>query len=173
MTDYAAAAVQPIVQGLITVSALGGVVTFTGRGARLIPSLQASPAGIGRDNTHAQGVFVLTLDVGLPGNAGAVEPVPDVNGIPVLAPAAPLPRTLVDVRAPTVAGVVVPSTLLSTSVAYGNFTGPASITPPVDGSLTQVMIVVSTTAVVGGLADPFTPNGNGIEVIVWAGVESP
>ncbi len=173
MTDYAAAAVQPIVQGLITVSALGGVVTFTGRGARLIPSLLASPNGIGRDNTHAQGVFVLTLDVGLPGNAGAVEPSPDGAIPPTLVPAAPLPRSLVTVRAPTVAGVVVPSTLLSVSVAYGNFTGPASVTPPIDGSLTQVMIVVSTTALVGGLADPLTPNGNGVEVIVWAGVESP
>ncbi len=173
MTDYAAAAVQPIVQGLITVSALGGVVTFTGRGARLIPSAQPSPNGVGRDNTHPQGVFVLTLDVGLPGNAGAVEPFPNNAIPPTLAPAAPLPRTLVTPRAPTVAGVVVPTTLISTSVAYGNFTGPASIIPPIDGSLTQVMIVVSTSGVVGGLADPFTPNGNGVEVIVWAGVESP
>lgn len=170
MTDYAAAAVQPIVQGLITVSGLSGTVTFTGRGAKLIPSLQPSPAGVGRDNTHAQGVFVLTLDVGLPGNAGAVEPFPNNAVPPTLAPAAPLPRTLVDVRAPFVAGLPVPTTLTAVSVAYGNFTGPASVTPPVDGSLTQVMVVVAAGAV---LSDPFTPNANGLEVIVWAGVESP
>jgi hypothetical protein len=165
MTDYAAAAVQPIVQGLITVSALGGVVSFTGRGALLVPSAQASPNGVGRDNTHPQGVFVLTLDQGLPGNAGEVEPTPDG----ALTPAAPLPRTLVDVRAPIVAGAPTVTTLISVSVAYGNFTVPA----PADGGLRQVMIVVSTSGVVGGLADPFTPNANGLEVVVWAGVESP
>jgi len=173
MTDYAAAAVQPIVQGLLTVASLGGPVTFTGRGAKLIPSLQPSPNGVGRDNTHPQGVFVLTLDVGLPGNAGAVEPFPNNAVPPTLAPAAPLPRTLVDVRAPLVGGppaLPAPTTLTSVSVAYGNFTGPASVTPPFDGSLTQVMIVVAAGA---ALSDPFTPNANGLEVIVWAGVESP
>jgi hypothetical protein len=168
MADYAAAAVQPIVQGLITVSAAGGTLTFTGRGAKLVPSLQASPAGIGRDNTNPQGVIVLTLDKGLPGNAGAVEPVPDVGGVPAAGPHAPLPRTLVSLRAPSPGN---PTTLDSVAVAYGNFTVPA----PADGSLTQVEVVLATSA--GALTDPFPTGGvsgsDGFEVIVWEGVESP
>jgi len=97
MTDYAAAAVQPIVQGLITVSALGGVLSFAGRGASLVPSA----TGVGRDGVNAQGVIVLTLDKGLPGNAGAVEPVPaPVTTPPLVAPFAPLPRTLISARSP-------------------------------------------------------------------------
>jgi hypothetical protein len=161
MTDYAAAAVQPIVQGLITVSALGGVLSFAGRGASLVPSA----TGVGRDGVNAQGVIVLTLDKGLPGNAGAVEPVPaPVTTPPLVAPFAPLPRTLISARSP---GAGAPTLLESLSATYGNFTVPA----PADGSLTQVEIVLALGG--GGLADPFPPNAAGVEVIVWAGVESP
>jgi hypothetical protein len=160
MADYAAAAVQPIVQGLITVSGLGGVVSFFGRGASLVPSAN----GVGRDGVNAQGVIVLDLDEGLPGNAGAVEPVPAPVTTPKLVvPFAPLVRTLITARSPAPGTVTL---LESLSVTYGNFTVPA----PTDGSLTQIMIILGTGL---ALADPFPPNAAGVEVIVWAGVESP
>ena len=161
MTDYAAAAVQPIVQGLITITVAGAanIVNFAGRGASLAPSA----TGVGRDGVNPAGVVVLTLDQGLPGNAGAIEPVPDVGGVLAAAPFAPLVRTLVSPRSPA-AGT--PTTLESISVTYGNFTVPA----PADGSLRQVEIVFATGGV---LTDPIPSAAAGAEVIVWAGVESP
>ena len=172
MTDYAAAAVQPIVQGLITVPTglPGGALVFTGRGALLVPNLTGA---LGRPNAplSATGLIVLTLDVGLPGNAGAIEPLPNNAVPPVGGPAAPLPRALVQVRAPLTG---VPTTLTSVSVTYGNFTVPA----PVDGGLRQVMIQLALAA--GTLVDPIPTGGppatggaNGVEVVIWAGVESP
>jgi len=174
MTDYAAAAVQPIVQGLVTITgnASGALPVFTGRGALITGGSPPLPTA-GRPVGFPVGVIILTLDVGLPGNAGAVEPVPaPVTFPPLLAPQAPLPRTLVTMRSPT-AGV--PTTLDSVSVAYGNFTVP----PTIDGSLTQIAITIGPAA--GGLLDPVaTPPGpspsggaNGFEIVVWAGVESP
>jgi hypothetical protein len=119
----------------------------------------------------AVGLIILTLDVGLPGNAGAIEPLPDNAVPPALSPIAPLPRTLIQVRAPLTG---VPTTLTSVSVTYGNFTVPA----PIDGGLRQVMIALALAA--GTLVDPIPTGGppatggaNGFEVIIWAGVESP
>src|SRR5271166_3629581 len=64
MTDYAAAPIQPIVEGVVTFP--GGVGTapfFDGKG---VSAIVRDPA------TGGQGGYILTLDVGLPGNAGAV-----------------------------------------------------------------------------------------------------
>jgi len=169
MTDYAAAAVQPIVQGLVTVPTglSGGVLAFTGRGALPVPGRSITILG----PPIPAGVIVLTLDVGLPGNAGAIEPAPDGAIPPTLVPAAPLARTLISLRSPT-SGVV--TTIDSVSVAYGNFSVPATM----DGSLRQIAITLADGAVLtdpvptppGG---PFTAGANGFEIIVWAGVESP
>ncbi len=168
MTDYAAAAVQPIVQGLVTVPT--GIATqalaFTGRGALPVPG---RTIGV---TLFPMGVIILTLDVGLPGNAGAIEPAPDGAIPPTLVPAAPLARALITMRSPA-AGVV--STIDSISVAYGNFSVPT----PIDGSLRQIAITLADGAV---LTDPVptpappapaTAGANGFEIIVWAGVESP
>jgi len=162
MADYAAAAVQPIVQGLVTIpsNTSGNAYLFSGRGCTPV---QTPPAA------RTVGVIILTLDVGLPGNAGAVEPLPDVNGVPLPAgPLAPLPRTLITMRSPS-AGAA--TTLDSISVAYGNFTVPT----PADGSLTQIAITLATSG--GVLTDPVTtttpPAANGFEIVVFAGVESP
>lgn len=171
MADYAAAAVQPIVQGLITVSALG-VLSFSGRGASLIPNNTGAAASVGRPNLPLSqtGIIVLTLDVGLPGNAGAIEPLPDVNGVPnPLGPAAPLPRALITMRAPLPIG---PTLIASESVTYGNFTIPAALLP-VDGSLRQVMILLGSNAAIPLPLDPVAPNANGAEFVLWVGVESP
>jgi hypothetical protein len=168
MADYAAAPIQPIVQGLLTVLTptaafpLGQVV-FTGRGAFVGP--QGTGVAPGR-GTNAHGDFVLTLDPGLPGTAGAVEAVPaQVTNPALLAPAAPLVRTLISVRAPTPGA---PTPLISLSVAYGNFTDTVPPVAPGVG-LTQVEIL---TAITGGtLQDPAITSG--VEIIVWAGVEQP
>ena len=174
MTDYAAAAVQPIVQGLITVS-LAGVLSFTGRGASLIPNNTGAAASVGRPNPPLlqTGIIVLTLDGGLPGNAGAIEPLPDVNGFPnPLGPAAPLPRALITMRAPLALGVPGPTLIASEGVTYGNFTIPAALLP-IDGSLRQVMILLGSNAAVPLPLDPVAPNANGFEFVLWSGVESP
>ena len=64
MPDFAAAPIQPIVEGLVTFPAgPGGAVKFDGKGV----------SAIIRDGaTGGQGGYILVLDQGLPGNAGAV-----------------------------------------------------------------------------------------------------
>lgn len=164
MTDYAAAAVQPIVQGLVVITGpiAGGPVTFTGRGAKLLPSAN----GLGRSNANPIGVIVLTLDEGLPGNAGAIEPIPNNAVPPAVGPFAPLARTMVSLRSPSPGN---PTNIDSVSVTYGNFT----VATPMDGSLQQVEIIFAVGAVP---TDPFTTGvggSNGFEIVVWEGVESP
>lgn len=165
MTDYAAAAIQPIVQGLVTVPSgvAGSAILFSGKGA--LPAGSRLPA-------FPIGVIILTLDAGLPGNAGAIEPVPAPVTVPkLLTPPAPLARTLITMRSPALGS---PTTIDAISVAYGNFTVPA----PVDGSLRQVAITLADTAgalvdpIPAGTAPPFT-GANGFEIIVWEGVEQP
>jgi hypothetical protein len=164
MTDYAAAAIQPIVQGLVTIPSgvAGSAILFSGKGAL--------PAG-SRPLAFPTGVIILTLDAGLPGNAGAIEPVPAPVTVPrLLTPPAPLARTLLTMRSPVIG---TPTTIESISVAYGNFTVPA----PADGSFTQIAITLANTA--GVLIDPVpiggeVPGGaDGFEIIVWEGVEQP
>jgi len=59
MTDYAAAPIQSIINGII--SFVGGAPVFTGRG---ISSIVRTPGGA------AFGDFMLMLDFGLPGDVG-------------------------------------------------------------------------------------------------------
>jgi len=155
MSDYAVTPVQPIVQGLVTIPSgtPGGPVIFTGKGA--LPTVTRDPA-----SGSGQGAFILTLDQGLPGNAGALQPLPDQPGATF--PAVPDARTLVTVRGdPNIAPPV--TTITQIAVAY--------ITSPTPGvGVTQIEIVL-TIAGVG--TDPVGTNGNGFEVVVWKGVESP
>lgn len=163
MSDYAAAAIQPIVQGLLTVDGQGGV-HFFGRGAFIGPA--GTGLAPGRNAVNAQGDFILTLDEGLPGVAGAVEPVPAPVTLPaLLAPPAPLMRTHLSVRAPAPG---TPTPLLSLAVNYGNITDNVPAVPAGVG-FTQIEILTAVTGAV--LTDPAVTSG--IEIIVWAGVEQP
>jgi hypothetical protein len=66
MTDYSPIIVQPIVQGVVTFPIVLGspVPTWNGEGISNIERFGVFPAG----------AYLLTLDAGLPGNAGAVQP---------------------------------------------------------------------------------------------------
>lgn len=79
--DFAVTPFVPIVQGVVTF--VGGVPEWEGVG------LEAITRVVG----HAAGVYVLTLDEGLPGNTGAVPP----GLAPVLNPDV---RTIITCRAP-------------------------------------------------------------------------
>src|SRR5208337_4561192 len=81
MPDFAAAPIEPIVEGRVTFPAgPGGVAVFDGKG---IVSIFRLPA------TGGQGGYIFVFDVGLPGNAGAVPfgpspplaPDPDVRAM--------------------------------------------------------------------------------------------
>ena len=83
MSDFAATQLVPIVQGTMTIGPGGGPLTWEGVG------LQAIQRAVG----HAFGAYLLTLDEGLPGNAGAVPP----GVLPVLNPDT---RSVITVRGP-------------------------------------------------------------------------
>lgn len=131
--DYAVSPFEPIVQGVVTFSA--GVPFFEGRGA--LPTV--TRAGI-----FIVGTFVLTLDVGLPGNAGAV-PIgigPFIN---------PDVRTMVTTRG---SGVPPVSPVATIAVTY-----IPSLAPGVGAN--RVLIVM--TDLTATLVDPPA----GFEIIVW------
>lgn len=139
MTDYAAPApVEPIVQGIVTYP--GGIGTqpfFDGKGVSAIVR-----------GASAQGSFILTLDVGLPGNAGAV---------PALSP--PLLPSDPDVR--TSVTPLPDPILLSTGVAAA---GVTYITSAVSGvGAFQVEAVFTNVALI-----PKDPLG-GFLIVVWRG----
>jgi hypothetical protein len=116
MTDYAAAPVQPILQGLVTTT--GGVTRFFGRGVEAISHVSGS------------GLYRLVLEAGLPGNAGAVEPTPEG----ALLPAAPDTRTMITRRTnPNITSELV-TYVQSSLVADG-------VPPPPDGSLNVVVVL--------------------------------
>jgi hypothetical protein len=64
MTNYAAAPIQPIVNGIITVDGESGIPGFVGRG---ISSIARTVGGA------AFGDYTLILDQGLPGDVGLVS----------------------------------------------------------------------------------------------------
>ena len=152
MSDYASAPVQPIVQGLVTIptNTPGGAVVFTGKGVSSIIRDPASPLG----------AFILTLDAGLPGNAGALQEFPDVIG--ATAPFAPDARTMVTVRGNA---AVSPPTTTITQIAVAYLT---PVNPAV--GITQIEVVLS---IAGAPTDPVGAGGSGFEVIVWKGIEAP
>lgn len=116
MTDYAAAPVQPILQGLVTTTGL--ITRFFGRGVEKIT------------HVNGTGLYRLVLDAGLPGNAGAIEPTP--TG--ALLPAAPDTRTMITRRTnPNVTSELV-TYVQSSLVADG-------VPPPPDGSLNVIVVL--------------------------------
>jgi hypothetical protein len=132
MTDYAVTPFQPIVQGVIVATATG--VTFDGEGISNIERVTGFPAG----------AFLLTLDEGLIGNAGAVPPgLAPIND--------PNVRTMLTMRG---AGTPPISNIVASAVLY-----VLSPTPGVGAD----QIIIATQTFPLALADP---NG-GIEIIVW------
>jgi hypothetical protein len=114
MNDYAAAPVQPIAQGLVTVGpGPNFTTTFFGRGVQAI-------------TRTAAGAYRLVLDEGLPGNAGETEPLP----VGLAAPAAPDGRTMITLRAGGAA-----ANISAVLVGYAQ-TAP----PPADGGLNVVEV---------------------------------
>jgi hypothetical protein len=153
MTDYAVTPVQPIVQGLVTIPSgvAGGPVLFKGKGA--LPTVT-------RDPLSPFGAFTLTLDTGLPGNAGALQPLPDQPG--VTSPSVPDARALITIRGnPTLAPPG--TTITQQAVSY--------IPSPTPGvGINQIEVVLS---IAGVGVDPVLPAATGFEIIVWKGVEAP
>jgi hypothetical protein len=137
MTDYAVNPFQPIAQGVVTFPdgiAPGSVIEFDGEGISFIERVVGFP----------NGAYLLTLDEGLPGNAGAVPPgVAPINDPDV--------RTVVTTRG---SGVPPISPIATIAVLYPN--------SPVPGvGADQILIVMQNTAPI--LADPPA----GFELIVW------
>lgn len=146
MPDYAAAPIQPIVEGLVTYP--GGAGTqpfFDGKGVSSITR-----------GVSALGDFILTLDVGLPGNAGAVPFTSPPVSPPVQPAFAPDPdvRTLVT---PLGAGVPPKSGVFTIGVSYIP-SGLTGVGAP------QIEIVTTTAALV-----PIDPKA-GFQIIVWRGL---
>jgi hypothetical protein len=131
--DYAVSPFEPIVQGVVT-NPLGLGPVFEGRGA--LPTVTRAGGLVG--------TFILTLDVGLPGNAGAVPPglAPFIN---------PDVRTMVTTR-----GSGAPP---NTPVATVAVTYVTSFIPGVGAN--RILIVMTDLAAV--LTDPPA----GFEIIVW------
>lgn len=141
MTDFAAAPVQPIVEGIVTFP--GGVGTtpvFTGKGI----------SSIIRDGS-VQGSYILFFDVGLPGNAGAVPALPE---LPFVAPPDPDVRTLI-----TPFGVGAPplSNIATIAVSYIASLIPGVGAPAVNVVLTNLAFLPR---------DPV----NGFLIVVWRGI---
>ncbi len=151
--DYAAAPIQPIVQGLLTVSGaavpppLGPhIPTFQGKGV----------SSVTRTQTPTTILYTLFLDVGLPGNAGELQPGPGLLGFETQ----PDARTLINIRGSATAPAPGGTTIASTGVAYGVI-GP-------DGGLMAVLLVFTNAAQVA--VDPTDAVASGVEIIVWKGL---
>lgn len=151
MADYAAAPIQPILQGLVTIDQNNNP-QFFGRGA----------SAVARITGQLVGCFQLTLDQGLPGNAGAIEPVPTASEAipgPPFSSADPDARTMITVRG---TGTPPVTTIAEIVVQYGFSTPP----PPLG---TGHNIVFATFADSTGA---FTDPPAGFEIILWLGVGS-
>ena len=133
MTDYAVTPFQPIVQGVVTIDALGDPV-FTGEGLSEITRVVG----------FSLGAFLLTLDEGLPGNAGAVPPgLSPIND--------PNVRTMITMRG---AGVPPATNIVATGILY-------LLNPVPDVGADQILITTQTFPL--QLVDPVA----GFEIIVW------
>lgn len=157
---------QCIVQGLLTVSGANATKpltpTFAGRGVSDVARV------VGTNPTIA---YVLTLDEGLPGNAGEV--VPEGGAYPAnLVPGAgtgassltnvPTPdiRCAFAIRGSSTSAVIGGTTITSIAVSYGNFTVP---TPP-DKGFSQVQLIFLAAGVP---VDPTDAVAAGIEIQIY------
>jgi hypothetical protein len=146
MTDYAAAPIQPIVQGLLTVDPVTLVPTFEGKGV----------ASVTRTVAGTSILYTLTLDEGLPGNAGELQPGPTF----ALILQQPDARTLVTARGSITNAVPGATSVAGIGVAYGQIGE--------DGGFKAVLIVF--TDATHTAVDPTGAVANGAEIIVWKGL---
>ena len=167
MGDYAAAPIQPIVQGLLTVSTTPNhVPTFQGRGVSAVTRVAGPPIA-----------YVLTLDAGLPGNAGELAPTGAIYpaaaqpsgagaGASSVGAASRIPtpdaRSSITIRGSLTNGVVGASGIINTAITY--------ITPGADGGFTQVQLIFQSLTA-GALplvsADPTDAFAAGAEFVLW------
>ncbi len=154
--DYAAAPIQPIVQGLLTVAIVAGtpVPTFEGKGVSSVMRTVAPtvPPDI---------IYTLILDVGLPGNAGELQPGP-LLGTPPLPGPQPDARTLINIRGSAMNSVAGGTSIVATGVTY------AQPTPGGDGGFTAVLLVFTDTT--PAAVDPMGTVASGVEIIIWKGL---
>lgn len=145
--DYAAAPIQPIVQGLLTVAIVAGspVPTFEGKG---VSSVTRTVAG-------TDIVYTLILDEGLPGNAGELQPGPTILG------PQPDARTLINIRGSLANAVHGGTSIVATGVTYAQ---PSLA----DGGLTAVLLVF--TDATPAAVDPMGTVASGVEIIIWKGL---
>lgn len=144
MTDYAAAPVQPIVQGLLTITPASdarpiGTVSFFGIG--IVTSGPDAPEYV------SAGRYILTLDPGLPGDV-AIDP--------------PFGRYMLTVRAPAPG---VPTGILSKSLTY-----IVSVVPNVGATKIEIVLGIGTPP----LSEDPEGTPPQVEIIIWradAGVE--
>lgn len=149
MTDYAAAPSEPIVQGLITVGELGPA--FSGRG---ISSIVRTPAGAPLFG-NAHGDYLLTLDVGLPGDVSLD---------------AGFGRSFLTIRGAFSNPIHFSTTIDEKAISYNSSPAPGVFvlgpTPGIGSNVVRVVLVASST----GLAtDPFGSDGSGCEIVIWRG----
>jgi len=143
MPDYAAAPIQPIVEGVVTFP--GGPGTqpfFDGKGV----------SAITRAPGFLFGAYILTLDVGLPGNAGAVP----------FAPSGPPPLFAPD---PDVRTMVTPISTGSPPASFVQSIGVSYIPSALSG-VGAPQIEIAITEAVFTLFDP----AGGFQIIVWRGL---
>lgn len=145
MTDYAAAPIQPIVQGLLTVDPVSHVPTFRGKGVSAVTRVAAGPDIL----------YTLHLDEGLPGNAGELQPGPTIVG------PQPDARTLINIRGSLTNAIVGGTSIVATGVTYAQ---PS----PADGGLGAVLLVF--TNAVPAAVDPTGAVASGVEIIIWKGL---
>lgn len=161
MTDYAATSVQPIVQGLLTVSGplatTPNVPTFTGKGV----------SAVARVLVGANISYVFTLDAGLPGNSGEVEPtgtaypaaqVPGAGAGASSLTNVPAPdmRSYFAIRGSSTAVIPGSTTIVSTAVTW--------LAPGADGGFTQFQLVFLNAA--GATVDPTDIVAAGVEIVI-------
>jgi hypothetical protein len=145
MPDYAAAPIQSIVEGFVTFP--GGIPFFDGKG---VSAIVRDPV------TGGQGGYILTLDVGLPGNAGAVP-----FAAPPLEPPVP-PAFPPD---PDVRTMITPLSFGSPPLSNIVFIGVSYIPSALTGvGAPQIEIVLANPSSVP--TDPV----NGFQIIVWRGI---
>jgi len=133
VTDYSAYLFESIVQGVVTFE--GGDPVFNGQGISNIERLVGFPLG----------AYLLTLDEGLIGNAGAIPPGTNPlidNNV----------RTVIQTRG--VLPVPIPN-IVNIAVVY--------VTSPVAGVGCDQIIVVMRTNLPPMFADPT----GGFEIIIW------
>lgn len=133
MTDYPRHPLSPIVQGLVTFQGALLTPVFNGRGVSAVARALGFPIG----------VYVLQLDAGLPGNAGAVPP----GTTPI---ANPDVRTLLRPRMAIPPGL---PDIVTMAVNY--------LTSAVPGVGSDRLLIVMRNGLT--FADPL----GGFEIIVW------